>query len=494
MTAQEVMMSVSVEIMAGRLLRYLLTWHDQHGAIHGVHTHPVWRIHPGVMEDHYTGYSAWGAPYLLGLADLVEKTGADEVWVPSERLVRWLLTTQLPTGKWDNAGAEFGRCFNDSPVDNMLQDLSLASFAGKLRARLGEATFREIDERVRRNLDLYRLPVEQIPARGCWGIGTVNQDCAGIWAVFEWMNAFGWDATLEAEALAGLDIHLKNDLIHGLPDAESAGMLRGDGDPDYIEPAEYYGVIIPAYIWGYRRSGDRRYLDAALALARHVMRTTWTDAQGCRRLYRNYHKINGVWRVCNEPMLISGGGLACRALRELQALTPEAEIERFLTDMTATCTHYQNPYGFIAQATGWHDDFDIICGTVWQCHDLAWLAGEVCDPAAFLAALREPAPDLGVVIGWLDCWIENATQWAIQREWSMGFGYVGAKTADHGYPSIPTWCGPRHPPMELAPKVEVRLVDGTFVIHAPGYKTIAVLSLYGKPWERADGAGCAGGG
>ena len=61
--------------MAGRLLRHLLTWHDEQGAIHGVHTHPVWRIHPGTMEDHYTGYSAWGAPYLLGLADLVEKTG-----------------------------------------------------------------------------------------------------------------------------------------------------------------------------------------------------------------------------------------------------------------------------------------------------------------------------------------------------------------------------------------------------------------------------------
>jgi hypothetical protein len=31
--------------------------------------------------------------------------------------------------------------------------------------------------------------------------------------------------------------------------------------------------------------------------------------------------------------------------------------------------------------------------------------------------------------------------------------------------------------------------DGTIVIHAPGYRKIAVLSLYGKPWERADGAG-----
>jgi hypothetical protein len=484
---------MSSEIMAGRLLRYLLTWHDEHGAIHGVHTHPVWRIHPGVMEDHYTGYSAWGAPYLLGLADLVEKTGAATVWTASEKLVRWLLTTQLPTGKWDNAGAEFGRCFNDSPVDNMLQNLSLAYFARIMRSRLGEATFHEIGERTRRNLDLYRLPVDQIPMRGHWGIGTVNQDCAGIWAVFEWMNAFGWDETLENEAMAGLDIHMLNDIIYGLPDTKSAGMLRGEG-PDYIEPAEYYGVIIPAYIWGYRRSGDQRYLDAALALARHVIRTTWTDAQGCRRLYRNYHKINGVWRVCNEPMLISGGGLACRVLRELLAFGPDAEIERFLADMTATCAHYQNPYGFIAQATGWHDDFDIICGTVWQCHDLAWLAAEVKDSTAFITAFHEPAPDLGIVIGWLDCWVENATQWAIQREYSMGFGYVGAKTADYGYLSMPEWCGPKHPPMELMPKVEVRLVDGTFVIHAPGYKKVAVLSLYGKPWERADGALCDGGG
>ena len=474
---------MNAETMAGRMLRYLLTWHDEQGAIHGVHTHPVWRIHPGVMEDHYTGYSAWGAPYLLGLADLVEKTGDATIWAASDKLVRWLLTTQLEDGRWDNAGAEFGRCFNSSGVDNMLQDLSLACFAGKMRSRLDHAVFQEIGARVRRNLDLYRLPVDKIEAGGFWGITTVNQDCAGIWAVFEWMNAFGWEPQLEAEAMAGLDTHIKMHLVPGLPDRESAGMLRTNS-PDYVEPAEYYGVIIPAFVWGYRRSGDRRYLDAALAMARHVMRTTWTDHNGCRRLYRNYHRINGVWRVCNEPMLISGGGLACRVLRDLTTLKPDVEISKFLADMTATCAHYQNPYGFIAQASGWHDDYDVIAGTVWQCHDLAWLAADVQDPAAFLAAFHDKAPDLGIVIGWLDCWVESSTQWSIMRGQSMGFGYVGAKIADHGYPSIPKWCGPKNPPMELAPNVGFRLVDGIFVFRAPGYGSIAVTSIYGKPWER----------
>lgn len=476
--------STTPEQMAGRLLRYLLSWHDAKGAIHGVHTHPVWRIHPGVMEDHYTGYSAWGAPYLLALADLVHKTDDAHIWMSAERLLQWLLTTQMSDGLWDNAGAEFGRCLNCSPVDNMLQDMSLAYFAGKMRARLGEADFAEVGERVRRNLELYRLPVAQIPTQRHWGVDPVNQDCAGIWAVFEWMQTFGWEASLEAEALAGLDVHLCHDFITGLPDAQSAGMLRGAGRENYLEPAEYYGVIIPAYLWGYRRTGTQRYLDAALAMARHVMRTSWTDHHGCRRLYRNYHCIHGVWRICNEPMLISGGGLLCRVLRELYALAPDAEISAFLYEMTRTSARYQNPYGFIAQASGWHDDYDIICGTVWQCHDLAWLAAEVQDSRAFLDALNAPAPELGIIIGWLDCWAENATQWAILRETTMGFGSVGRKTADYGYPSIPAWCGPKHPAMDFAPAVEVRLVDGVFVIHAPAYQDITVLSLYDKPWER----------
>jgi hypothetical protein len=200
--------------------------------------------------------------------------------------------------------------------------------------------------------------------------------------------------------------------------------------------------------------------------------------------YRNYHKINGVWRVCNEPMLISGDGLACRTLRELQTVEADTEIARFLADMTATCARYQNSYGFIAQVSGWHDDFDIICGTVWQCHDLAWLAAEVEDTTAFLAALREPAPELGIVIGWFDCWVESAAQWAILREYSMEFGYVGAKTADYRYLSMPDWCGPKHLPMALQPEVEFRLVDGKCVFRAPGYREISVLSLYGKAWER----------
>ncbi|MBI3986082.1 MAG: hypothetical protein HY343_04140 [Lentisphaerae bacterium] len=470
--------------MAGKLLRYLLTWQDAKGAFHGVHTHPVWRLHPGLLEDHYTGYSAWGAPVLIGLADILTSTGHSRVEDVTRSFLRYLLATQQPDDSWDNAGAEFGRCFNASCVDNMLQDLSLSYFAGRLRERLPPSIFTEIGERVARNLRKFRLSDDHIRTHDHIVCGTVNQDCAGIWAMYEWMNTFGWDSGLEASLRLALDRHLEKHLVCGVPDSDCGGMLRSDGPPDYIEPAEYYGVIVPAFLWAYRRTDDSRYLEAAGKMVRHVIRNSWRDHQQCRRLHRSCDRIKGEWKVSHSPMLISGGGLFLRTLQDYLAIRPDTEASTFIDALIHTCRFYQNDYGYITQASGWHDDFDVIVGTVWECHDLAFFGRQVRDPAAFIRAFESPSPALALTLGWNDAWAENDRQWAILRPFSFGFGSVGAKTADYGFPSIPAWCGYRHPSMTLDPQVEIRLVDDTFVIRAPGYAVIAVNSIYNKPWIR----------
>ena len=474
------------EDAAGRLLRYLRTWQAPSGALHGVHTHPVWRIHPGVLEDHYTGYSAWGAPVFLGLADLVAATGNPTVLDTTRRLAEFALASQMTNGRWDHCGAELGQRYNEAPVDNFLQDLSLCHLARVAPGALRRDGPADVAELVWRNLETYFSDLDAIEARGHLLVATVNQDCAGIWAMLEWMRTFGRDATWLDLALRGLRTHATQHMIWGLPAADCAGMLRSSGLPDYIEPAEYYGVIIPPYVLAYRETGDRQFLDVAVEFARHVMRNAWRDARGCRRLHRTCDRVGGEWRVSQAPMLVAGGGLFLRALRDLQVAAPSAEAEEFLAAMDATLASYQNEFGFIVQATDWHDDYDLICGTVWQAHDLAYLGARVTDAAAFERALAAPAPDLGMVIGWHDCWVESAAQWGLVRPWSYGFGFSGNKADDHGYPTIPAWCNPKHPVVPLAPAVQVRKVGDELVIRAPGYPAIAVTSIYGKKWVREE--------
>ncbi len=478
------MTSFSVESAAGRLLRYLQSWQAPDGALHGVHTHPVWRIHPAVLDDHYTGYSAWGAPGLIGVADLAETTRLSAVERMGRDWVGYILTTFMENRRWDCCGAELGRRYNDAPVDNFLQDAGLAYYARIAGHTLTDAQRAQIGDKVRRNLETYLEPSANPETQGHLLVGTVNQDCAGMWAMGEWMQTYGEDRAWCDLLVRGLHAHLQAHLVMGLPDAGSGGFLRASTLPDYIEPAEYYGVILPAYIHGYRLSGDQTFLNAAVAMARHVIRNAWRDARGCLRLHRTCDRVKGVWRVSQSPMLVAGGGLFLRALRELVALTPMPEAGPFLADMEATLGFYQNDYGFITAATEWHDDYDLICGTAWETHDLAYLGAGVTDQAAFKAALEAPAPDLGVIIGWHDLWMESATQWALKRPWSYGFSYSGNKHGMEAAAAVPAWGNPVRPEIPFLPEVKVRMVGNELVIHAPDYPSLAVTSIYGKKWVR----------
>ncbi len=478
------MSAFAAETAAGRMLRYLRTWQAPDGALHGVHTHPVWRLHPAVVEDHYTGYSAWGAPGLLGLADLAARTRMPAVEAMGRDWVRFVLETFLPGDRWDNCGAELGRRFNAAAVDNFLQDLSLAYYARVAGHTLAAADKARIGDCVRRNLESYLREAGQPERDGHLLVGTVNQDCAGLWAMAEWMETYGADPHWRDLLVRGLRAHLREHLVTGLPDAESGGFLRATSLPDYVEPAEYYGVILPAYVHGWKLTGDHTFLEAAATMARHVMRNAWRDDRGCLRLHRTCDRVKGQWRVSQAPMLVAGGGLFLRVLRELAALTPLPEAEAFLAGMDATTAHYQNEFGFVVAATEWHDDYDLICGTVWEAHDLAYLGSRVTDADAFAAAFDAPAPDLGIVIGWHDLWVESARQWALVRPWSYGFGYSGDKHGLEAAVAAPAWCNPKRPEIPFLPTVKVRMVGNEIVIHAPDYPRIAVTSIYGKKWIR----------
>ncbi len=480
------MSGLSFDRSCGHLLRYLKTWQAPNGALHGVHTHPVWRIHPAVVDNHYTGYSAWGSPGLLGMADLVATTGLPEVAAMGRDWVQYVLTTFMDNERWDCCGAELGRSYNEAPVDNFLQDFSLCYYARVAGETLDKVDRSRIGDMVRRNLESYLRLGGKPESDGHLLVSTVNQDCAGIRAMCEWMLTFGEDREWRELVLRGLRVHIREHLVSGLPDAESSGFLRASNLPDYIEPAEYYGIILPAFLHGYHLSGEQVFLDVAVQSARYVMRNAWRDDRGCLRLHRTCDRVKGEWLVTNAPMLVSGTGLVLRAVREVAALTPLPEAEAFLSEMDATLGYSQNDYGFITAATEWHDDYDLICGTVWEAHDLAYLGSRVQDVARFQKALHEPAPDLGIVIGWHDLWMESVNQWALHRPWSYGMSYSGNKHGIEGAPAVPAWSNPVRPEIPFLPEVKVRMVGAEMVICAPDYPRIAVTSIYGKKWVRED--------
>ena len=63
--------------------------------------------------------------------------------------------------------------------------------------------------------------------------------------------------------------------ISGVPDAECDGTKRAllGKDQLLLEPAEYYGLMISPLCLGFEMFGRERWLDAAVRLCRHVVRS-----------------------------------------------------------------------------------------------------------------------------------------------------------------------------------------------------------------------------
>ncbi|MCC5833160.1 MAG: hypothetical protein JJU20_00360 [Opitutales bacterium] len=474
--------AVKLNLVTGRMLRYLRSWGQEDGSFNGFHTHPVWRLHPGILEDHYSGYAAWGAPYLIGLAELVRRSDSKSYLEYAVKLCEYALTHQQEDSKWDFCGAEFGRAFNRSTICNMLQNLSLCRLVSTIPDKLDSAFKDRICQAVLRNLESYNVTLDSIESKGHAFVVTANQDCAAAWAIFEWMEAFGHDERWMEIASALLDKRLQNTLVMGVPDATSAAMLREAGQPDYIEPAEYYGVIIPPFWQAYRKTGKKEYLEACRSLANHVVRSSWLDSEGLRRVHRCYDRVDGQWQASREPMLVAGMGLLALSFHEMRTQSGFEFIDVFLTEMNQTYAAHQHPYGFLTPATGWHDEYDILCGTTWQVHDFAYLMHVAPDVEQVLKESHENGPDLAVLLGYNDAWVESDDEWAWLPPASYGFGIAAAKKDRYGYPCLPKFCDPPYPARHLNPPVRLRLVDGVFHIEAPDYASIAVRSIYRRPY------------
>lgn len=328
-----------------------------------------------------------------------------------EVLIHFQTSHFQPDGQFQHIGFESGELSKQALIHNMVPSVSLCAAALMLGERLSGKIRQEIDRAVRKVLATCERFFQPGPnAESC-----CNQEYCRLWAQLLHMSAFE-HSQWHDQVARGLDYMIEHFHVAGLGDDSSSGTLRTLNDPYVIEPAEYYGLMIPPLIEGYRRYGENRYLEQARRLARHCARSSWVDDHGQRRLHRIWYKMDDRWILVREPMLIGGMGLTLASIDQLNQLSPENEWAEFLEQTDRTYAHYQSPAGFFLAASGWQMEQDIIPSTAWQSHDLYHLllrhgAGSA---GSFWEPFFLPLEGAAVVLGCNTVWIEDRTHWTLR--------------------------------------------------------------------------------
>jgi hypothetical protein len=394
------------------LARHIRSWVQPSGAIHAFKNHSVWGDNPYRAGTFYTGHTTWASPLVWALAEAQARQPDPNGQALLQRVLDFQLNATQSNGMFDfNAFATghrqgTGLIGNVLPCTALLQ--ALAAAPEGWRRQYG----RQIDRRVRTVLGACEAQHQAGPRphhRGAVG----NQEYARLWARLCHMSLFGheeWDElTVDALGFMVEQYH-----VPGLPDAESSAILRWLGDDRFTEPAEYYGLMIEPLRLGWHRYGEQWMLDEAVALARHVVHSAWTDRCGCRRMNRNYLQLDGQWHRIKEPMLIAGMGMTLASIENLAADNMDAELTEFLRATDETYATYQSTSGLLLGATGWSRESDVIACSSWASHDLCHLVRRHGVGADFWARSHQTQQGVSAVFGVNCVYLEDEHRFAIR--------------------------------------------------------------------------------
>jgi len=415
--------------------RWLHSWVQADGAIHGFHNHTVWGDNPPRYGDFTCGHSAFAAPLVPALACALHQRPDPRGRELVRRLVAYQINSRQPDGQFDHVGFQCGDTSKSALIHNVVACASLCETVRILGSDFPAELRGAVDRRVREVLEAN----DQIHGAEANENTCANQEYCRLWARLLHMEVFvhgEWDGLVRRS----LDFLLSRMRVPGLPDSESVGCLRHLSDPRCIEPAEYYGLMIFPLLLAGERYGGERYRREASAIARHVVRSAWRDAQGQQRFHRLWYRAKEEWIKSNEPMLVGGMGMTLAAIHTLNRLAPDAELAGFLARADQTYACYQSPRGFFLAATGWDDCRDLIPATAWQSHDLFHLLSRHGASEMFWEDVCRPFSDLAVVFGRNTMWLETQTHWAVRgymtaqdREW------VGRKDRAQFHLDVPRW-------------------------------------------------------
>lgn len=421
--------------------RWIHSWIQKNGAIHGFHNHSVWGNNPYRYGDMTATHSTFASPLIpaLGLAlkDHPDEGGFDLI----NQLIEFQCSSFQEDGQYRHVGFQVGEMLNHGLIHNMVPDASLGMAAHLLKDSLDPGLLEKMNQAIRRNFDACDVCYGPRPANGLEGgkSSVCNQEYCRLWARLLHMEAFQhseWD-TLVREGL-----HFMIDYFHvaNIPDTASSGARRMAHESRFVEPAEYYGLMIAPLVLGYQRYGEERFLREAIQLANHLVHGSWVDDSGNRRLHRMYQQQDNRWIRVKSPMLIGGMGISLFSIQQLQEFAPREEYASFLTDMDRTYAHYQAPSGFFLAASGWQKEADIIPSTAWESHDLLHLIHRHGVPESFWNTIRQPQEGVSAVLGENCIWLEDHNRWALRGYFTMHDAeIIGRKDREVFIYDIPDW-------------------------------------------------------
>lgn len=469
----------------GRLGNWLGTWVQESGEIFGFHNHPVWGGNPYRWSDFSSGHATWASPLAVGLAQALRVLPDQR----GSRLLRQLIDFQAQSfqadGNYAHVGFQIGEQLKRGLIHNAIANVSMLDAVNRFSDGIGDDRRAAVIDAFLRNLVCHDRPNER---------SVCNQSYAAIWARLLYGEVSG-DRRFYDELQQDLRYMIEHYHVRGLPDVDSAGTLRDQNTVDATEPAEYYGLMISPLVLAARVYGDQVFFDEAVALARHLARSTWTDGKGRRRFHRLWFRLGGPWQVNYRPMCISGMGDSLSGVLDLLESsdldsTDRREMEQFVSDSLDTYQAYQHPRGFFASATGWHSEVDIAPSSAWHSHDFRFLVAACVDTPqagnAFWDAFFREELGTAVLLGDQCLWIERGVHWAIaDYYWQDVFQLVGRKDRPFFGRNLGWVGGPRALPDEFAFEDMPRFLktDEYITAHGSLHSETSVFSISDHPYK-----------
>ncbi|MGO4497851.1 hypothetical protein AB4114_18385 [Paenibacillus sp. 2RAB27] len=402
---------------AGALANWLLSWVQDHGAIYGFHNHSVWGSNPYRWSDFTCGHSTWASPLLPSLALMLQQKRDSELEDTLLRLIQFQTESFQMDGQYAHIGFQMGESLSVGLIHNMMPNVSLGLTAWYAKDWLPEAYMQRIRSSMSATMDAcdrhYPFGIMYTNGRAI-----SNQEYARLWGKLLYVKVFDdqrWGAELQRQ----LDKMIKDFHFIGLPDQNCTASYRYAGDASSTEPAEYYGLLIAPLVLAYEMYGQKKYLEQAGALCRHLARSAWYDSLGQIRLHRVYYHSGSSWVKINEPMLIAGMGMSLFGIYQYLAKQEDAELTAFLKKCDRTYATYQNPRGYFASATGWHNEADIAPSSAWHSHDLLYLVARHGADEDVWRDMNQPYNQISVLLGDRCIWMEHNRHWTITDYQSM---------------------------------------------------------------------------
>lgn len=259
---------------AAALARWLHSWMRRDGAIHGFHNHSVWGSHPFLVGDDWCGHSTFASPLLTALAEAVAGGAGPATHERLAAGIAFQCGSRLEDGQFAHIGFQIGERVKKGLVHTVVPAAALCDVVAVTGASLPDGLAKEVERTVREVLEAS----DRIYGPGVSENSCANQEYIRIWARLAHMESFDhgdWSESVRRD----LDALIEGFHVSGLPDGESSGCLRSLKNPDNIEPAEYYGLMIHPMVRAAERFEEPSYLDAARKLARHVARSAWEVAK-----------------------------------------------------------------------------------------------------------------------------------------------------------------------------------------------------------------------